>query len=183
MIVAIISVICVIIVGSIPPSTLSTPKLPGNEDDWKLVWSDEFDTLDATKWKIMHDGSGGGNNEAQFYVTDLKNVSVKDGILKIMAIKENYSGKSYTSGKLVSHNAESEAKNSWTHGYFKIRAKIPKGTGTWPAIWMLPENPMHWPDDGEIDIMENVGKEPDVIHCTLHSKTTRNIEKFWFLEV
>ena len=89
-----------------------------------------------------------------------------NGNLVIEARKEKYNGRNYTSARLLTKN-----KAQWTYGKFKIRAKIPKGTGTWPAIWLLSANePLHWPDDGELDIMEEVGFDPNAIYGTAHNK-------------
>ena len=138
----------------------------------KLVWSDEFDkgnAPDTTKWtyNIGTGQNGWGNNELQYYTNELKNVRIENGHLIIEARKENKGDKSYTSARLLT-----QGKASWTYGRFEIRAKLPKGQGTWPAIWMLGDNikKVGWPDCGEIDIMEEVGKEPNVINWSTHSK-------------
>ena len=136
------------------------------------VWQDEFSYTglpDSTKWGYDLGGSGWGNNELEYYTKALKNAHVENGILSIEAIKEYLSGRSYTSARLVT-----KKKADWLYGRFEIRAKLPQGTGTWPAIWMLATNQtygnQYWPDNGEIDIMEHVGFDPNVIHGTLHSK-------------
>ena len=160
-------------------SCSSSPVDDGNGDDdrgridgWTLVWSDEFDTdglPDATKWSYDVGGHGWGNNELQFY-TDarLPNARVEDGSLIIEARKEPFEGRDYTSARLVT-----KGKGQWTYGRFEVRAKLPSGRGTWPAIWMLAsENnygDSYWPDNGEIDIMEHVGYNPDVVHATVHT--------------
>ena len=130
----------------------------------KLVWSDEFNYTgipDSTKWGYDTGGHGWGNNEKQYYTQkNPENASVKNGVLSITAIKENFSGASYTSARLVSKN-----KGDWKYGRFEIRAKMPKGRGLWPAIWMLPTDWKYgdWPVSGEIDIMEHVGYLPDSV--------------------
>ncbi|MCL3782628.1 glycoside hydrolase family 16 protein [Prolixibacteraceae bacterium JC049] len=141
--------------------------------EYKLVWSDEFDYSglpDSTKWKYDTEGNshGWGNQEAQFYTEKrLENAQVKDGVLHIVALKEDFGGKKYTSARLNSIA-------TWEGGKFEIRAKLPAGVGTWPAIWMMPGNwsfkDGNWPDIGEIDIMEHVGHDPGVIHSSAHSK-------------
>ncbi len=142
-------------------------------EDYTLVWSDEFDYSgfpDSTKWRYDTEGNeaGWGNNEAQFY-TDrrIENAQVENGILKIKALKENYKNKQYTSARLVS-------KTEWQYGRFEIKAKLPPGRGTWAAIWMMPGgwsfNDGNWPNIGEFDIMEHVGYDPGVIHASAHSK-------------
>lgn len=139
-----------------------------------LMWSDEFDKAgapDPTKWGYdLGDGCpnvcGWGNNELQYYTNDSKNVRVENGNLVIEARKESMGGKTYTSTRLVS-----KTKGDWLYGRIEVRAKLPKGKGTWPAIWMLSTDWKYggWPESGEIDIMEHVGYDPGVIHGTLHS--------------
>jgi len=138
--------------------------------DWNLVWSDEFDgnEVDPLKWESMiGDGCtygicGWGNNELQWYLA--QNATVENGSLVITAREEFYSGKNYTSARLRTLN-----KGDWTYGKFEIRARLPKGQGIWPAIWMLPSDSEYggWAASGEIDIMELVGHEPEKIHGTI----------------
>lgn len=140
---------------------------------WSLVWSDEFDyegLPDPTKWSYDTDGNayGWGNNEAQHYTeADADNVCVSDGTLKITARREPIEGKEYSSARLIT-----KGKGDWLYGKVDVRAKLPTGKGTWPAIWMLPTDWEYgqWPDSGEIDIMENVGYEPEEIVSTAHCK-------------
>jgi beta-glucanase (GH16 family) len=137
----------------------------------QLVWSDEFDYsgLPAPdKWSYDIGGSGWGNDELQYYTSErLENARVEDGKLIIEARKELYSGKEYTSARLVS-----KFKGDWLYGRIEVRAKLPAGLGTWPAIWMLPTDWIYgdWPRSGEIDIMEHVGYDPIVIHGTVHTE-------------
>lgn len=133
-----------------------------------LVWSDEFDkngAPDATKWTYEVNGDGGGNNEEQYYTDRPENSFVENGVLKIITKKEAYKGKNYTSARLVT-----KGKYSTKYGKIEFRAKLPVGKGTWPALWMLGDNidTTPWPACGEIDVMEMVGKTPDVIYGTLH---------------
>ena len=143
-----------------------------NLEQWDLVWSDEFDSesIDLTKWtyEIGTGGWGWGNGEEQYYTDNANNSYVQDGKLIIKAIMENYSGSNYTSARMIT-----KYKADWTYGRFEIRAKLPSGTGTWPAIWMMPTNSEYggWPDSGEIDIMEHVGFDPGAIHATAHNDT------------
>ena len=135
---------------------------------WSLVWSDEFsgDSIDSTKWSYEKNCWGGGNNEQQCYTDQEKNAFVADGVLNIVAVKEDFTGPDtpegegsstktlpYTSARLRTKNLQ-----EWTFGRFEIRAKLPKGQGTWPAIWMLPTDSPYgvWASSGEIDIMEAV---------------------------
>ena len=146
---------------------------------FELVWSDEFDTPglpDPTKWKYdtFRNKDGWFNNEKQYYAAErLENSRVEDGRLIIEARKEDlgpegfadWGGQDYSSARLIT-----QGQGDWTYGFFEIRAKLPCGVGTWPAIWMLPSDPdVKWPAGGEIDIMEHVGFEPGVIHHSLHT--------------
>lgn len=137
----------------------------------KLIWADEFDKPglpDSTKWKYEVGGNGWGNNELQYYTAKrTENARVKNGKLIIEARKEDYQGKSYTSARL-----STQGKQAWKYGRIEALAKLPKGVGTWPAIWMLGNNisTSNWPTCGEIDIMEHVGFDENVIHGTLHTE-------------
>ena len=138
----------------------------------KLVWSDEFNNgtrPDTAKWayNVGTGANGWGNNESQYYTANAANARIENGHLVIEARKENKGSKMYTSARM-----HTQGKASWTYGRFEIRAKLPKALGTWPAIWMLGENfgKVAWPECGEIDIMEEVGKEAGVINWSAHSK-------------
>lgn len=135
-----------------------------------LVWSDEFNTAgvpDATKWgyDIGTGGNGWGNAESQYYTNRTQNVIVEAGILKIKALKENFSGSNYTSARLLSKD-----KFDFKYGRVEVRAKFPSGVGSWPAIWMLGSNinTVSWPNCGEIDIVEHLGRDLNKIYATLH---------------
>ena len=139
--------------------------------DWRLVWSDEFDSgiqPDQTRWSYDVGGGGWGNQEFQYY-TDARpqNSRIQDGLLIIEAIKEDFFGSTYTSARL-----RTKGKGDWLYGRVEVRAKLPAGLGTWPAIWMLASESHYgdggWPDNGEIDIMEGVGHEPDRTHSAIH---------------
>lgn len=162
-----------------PEEKKDTTEIPG----WTLVWSDEFNYdgyPDPNKWGYDVGGHGWGNNELQYYTEfKLNNARVENGKLIIEAHKENYQNNLYTSARLVTTN-----KGDWTYGRFEIRAKLPSGRGTWPAIWMLPTDwnlgNGSWPDNGEIDIMEHVGYDPGVIHASIHCNKyvwTNNTQK------
>lgn len=151
-----------------PPKGRDCPKA-GASDGWILVWCDEFDyagSPDPAKWNLEHKGDGFGNNELQFYTPRKENVWVEDGFLRITARKEPYGGRDYTSAKLMSYG-----KGDFRYGRFEIRAKMPRGKGVWPAIWMMPTQSKYggWPNSGEIDIMEHVGYDPLRIHGTIHT--------------
>lgn len=162
-----------------PEEKKDTTEIPG----WTLVWFDEFNYdgyPDPKKWNYDVGGHGWGNNELQYYTEfELNNARVENGKLIIEARKENYQNNLYTSARLVTKN-----KGDWTYGRFEIRAKLPSGRGTWPAIWMLPTDwnlgNGSWPDNGEIDIMEHVGYDPGVIHASIHCNKyvwTNNTQK------
>lgn len=162
--------------------------------EWELIWNDEFDgaELDSMKWSFERNCRGGYNNELQCYTnrqgsSTESNVYFEDGIMHIVARKENFSGQAeqddvpsydeddtsaerdYTSARLRTKN-----KGDWKYGRIEVRAKLPQGQGIWPAIWMLPTNSEYggWPYSGEIDIMEainsNTGSFGNTIHGTLH---------------
>ncbi|MFT3934504.1 MAG: glycoside hydrolase family 16 protein [Chitinophagaceae bacterium] len=137
----------------------------------KLVWSDEFNYTglpDSTKWGYQTGGGGWGNDELEFYTNKhIGNASVGNGVLSIKVAKENYQGAKYTSARLVSNG---DAK--WKYGRIEIKAKLPRGRGVWPAIWMMPAEQSYgyWPKSGEIDIMENVGYNPDSVFGTVHTE-------------
>jgi len=157
-------------IGNVWAQTPTETKPTLSQDEWKLVWSDEFDgdLLDTDKWKSETGAGGWGNNEWQNY-TDGKNLAVSHGTLKITAKKTGPGQKrgDYTSARLNS-------KKSFTYGRMEVRAKLPRhqGNGLWPAIWMLGENvrTVGWPNCGEIDIMEYVSYLPDNVHSAIHCK-------------
>ncbi len=146
-----------------------------NEKKWKLVWSDEFDyngLPDPKKWTEETGGHGWGNNELQFYTSGREeNARVKNGLLTIEARKENWDNLKFTSARLIS-----KGKGDWQYGKIEVKAKLPKGRGTWPAIWMLAStSPFNWPDDGEIDIMEHAGFNQGAIHGSVHTKKYNHV--------
>jgi len=149
-----------------------TPQPPVDKN-WKFettpMWSDEFDYSGApnpAKWGYDIGGNGWGNNELQYYTDALKNAKVENGKLIITAIKENFGGREYTSARLVTKN-----KGDFLYGRIDVRAKLPAGRGTWPAIWMLPTDWAYggWPKSGEIDIMEHVGYDPNNVLFSIHT--------------
>lgn len=163
----------------IPAPAASEPAQAGVLAGWTLVWNDEFSTdglPDATKWVYDTERNqlGWYNNEKQYYAAArLENSSVHNGMLTITARKESlstaadYGGQAYTSARLITRG-----KASWTYGFYEVRAKLPCSLGTWPAIWMLGTGG-RWPEDGEIDIMEQKGfsaLEKTRISGTIHTK-------------
>jgi len=140
-----------------------------------LTWSDEFTQADGTppnpaNWTYQIGGGGWGQNQLQYYTNRLKNAYIQNGNLVIEAYKETYTGpdgitRNYTSARLMTLY-----KFSQMYGRFEARIKIPYGQGLWPTFWMLGDNidKVGWPACGEIDIMENIGKEPFTVHGTIH---------------
>jgi beta-glucanase (GH16 family) len=114
-----------------------------------------------TNWNAEIGGNGWGNNELQYY-TNNSNSRLENGSLIIEARKESVGGMLYTSSRLLS-------KKSFKYGIFEMSAKLPRGIGTWPAFWLLGDKrPINWPADGEIDVMEHVGYDPNIIHGSIH---------------
>lgn len=148
----------------------------------RLVWHDEFEgtTLDLRKWQYdtSRNKEGWFNGEQQYYSAG-QNLHVASGLMTIEARHEkldrrrvpDWGGQEYTSAKIFSKGA------GWTYGFYEIRAKLPCARGTWPAIWMLPVHMTKWPDDGEIDIMEQVGAEPNLVYASLHTKLFNHLLK------
>lgn len=133
-----------------------------------LIFSDEFDTPgspDPAKWGYDLGAGGWGNAELQHYTNRVDNAVVSGGTLKIIAKAENFSGSAYTSARLLTKD-----KFSFKYGKVEVKAKLPTGVGTWPAIWMLGNNinTAGWPACGEVDIMEHKGSELNKIYATLH---------------
>jgi beta-glucanase (GH16 family) len=156
---------------SLPYSTVSA----SGPTVWSLTWSDEFDgpagsPVDSAKWAFDIGGNGWGNNELETYTNRTANAALEDGALVIRTLKETLTGpdnitRNYTSARLLTRN-----KFTQTYGRFEARIKIPFGQGIWPAFWMLGDDidTASWPNCGEIDIMENIGREPAIVHGTLH---------------
>lgn len=160
------------------------------ESDWQLVWSDEFDYEGAPSsenWTAL-EGYLGFNEELQRYTSDLRNAFVADGLLRIEAHIDRVSSKRFSEIKetLKSFNGNykqlrnqevtsarlvSAGKQEFSNARVEVRARFSDTRGTWPAIWLLgDESKRHWPDCGEIDIMEHVGYDPNVIHSSVHTK-------------
>lgn len=149
-----------------------------SKDGYTLVWNEEFDyngLPDLKYWNYETGDHGWGNQELQNYVAqDAAASSVEDGMLTITASLQG-SGQNqwYKSARLTTRG-----KAEFQYGYFEIRAKLPSGRGTWPAIWMLPDDisQVGWPLCGEIDIMEHVGFQPNVVHGTVHTGAFNHLE-------
>ena len=142
---------------------------------WKQVWSDEFSgsngsPVDPKKWSAEVGGSGWGNRELEYYTDRPTNAFQSDGSLNIMVLKESFKGKDGISREYTSARLTTKQIFTSTYGRFEARMKLPRGQGIWPAFWMLGADisKVGWPRCGEIDIMENIGKEPSIIHGTIH---------------
>lgn len=156
-------------------STIGAPEPipPDPPPGMELVWSDEFDgdTIDPANWTYDIGGWGWGNGEAQYYTDRPKNARLENGLLVIELHQEQYEESYYTSARLLTRG-----RQEFQYGYIEARIKVPSGSGTWPAFWMLGSNfeqdaadpANRWPNVGEIDIMEYVGREPDLVIGTLH---------------
>lgn len=161
--------------------TAKEEALPGgairaDDPEWKLVWSDEFEAEglpDPKKWS--YEVGFIRNREAQYYTKERKeNARVEDGVLVIESRKEKVEKGEYTSASL-----HTKGKGEWRHVRVEVRAKLPTGRGMWPAIWMLGTNigEVGWPRCGEIDIMENVGFDPDTIHANIHTQAYNHVKR------
>ena len=155
------------------------PPVAPPSSGWTLVWSDEFNGAngsapDSSKWTYDLGGGGWGNQELESYTNRTANAQIQNGNLVITAQKETFTGadgitRDYTSARLKTQNLFSQS-----YGRFEARIKIPKGQGMWPAFWMLGNDigAKGWPACGEIDIMENIGREPATVHGSLHGPSS-----------
>ncbi|VUD64712.1 Beta-glucanase [Thalassocella blandensis] len=172
------------------------PATYAEESSWELVWADEFNIdgpPDSSKWAF--DEAFVANHELQYYTTREANARVRNGALVIEARKEKYKNPlyvpgykydpqakknyfkaweytEYTSARLVTRDIA-----EWKYGRIEVRAKLPTGRGMWPAIWMLGHDydGDNWPLVGEIDIMENVGYDPDEVHANIHTESYNHL--------
>ncbi len=142
---------------------------------WTLVWSDEFNGTDGsapdpTRWDFDIGGGGWGNNELEYYTSRPVNAQIQGGMLVIQALKETYTGGDGVTRDYTSARLKTVGRFTQSYGRFEARIKIPYGQGLWPAFWMLGSNigQVGWPTCGEIDIFENIGREPTIIHGTVH---------------
>ncbi|CAF3843325.1 unnamed protein product [Rotaria magnacalcarata] len=156
-----------------------------SKGEWVRVWEDNFDWnggIDTNKWEfdVGVGENGWGNNEKQYYTNNrVENARCElfpgsnNGRLIVEARQENMENCQFTSARLKS-------KAKWTYGRLQIRAKLPTGRGLWPALWMLPEKHTYgnayWPDNGEIDLMEQVGYDPLRIHSTVHTQANNHMK-------
>lgn len=173
-------------VGEPVLSALTVRKPMPRDPAWQLVWADEFDgpELETADWSYDIWPARKVNDEDQAYTSRDRNLRLEDGMLVIEAHREDYEGARYTSARV-----HTSGKRDFLYGRFEIRAKLPRGMGTWPAIWMLPSDPFRyatrceagadwqgsadcdaWPNSGEIDIMEHVGYQMGHVHGTVHNE-------------
>jgi beta-glucanase (GH16 family) len=152
---------------------------PSTTKNYTLVWQDEFNGAngsrpDPSKWTYDLGGGGWGNQELESYTDRAENARVENGNLVITARQENYEGSDHIAREYTSARLKTQGLFSQTYGRFEARIKIPSGQGMWPAFWMLGDNiaTAGWPKCGEIDIMENIGKEPGTVHGSLHGPLT-----------
>jgi beta-glucanase (GH16 family) len=172
-------VLLVFVAASLAEGTFSTASFESrtsSNSTWRPTWSDEFNTSDGStpdpkKWTYDLGGNGWGNHELESYTARPENARIVGGNLIITARKEEYTGtdgitQPYTSARLKTQGLFAQA-----YGRFEARIKIPRGQGIWPAFWLLGDdiNRVDWPDCGEIDIMENIGREPGTVYGSLHA--------------
>ena len=151
-----------------PTFTLIPPPTPEwQRDGWTLTWQDEFTApeVDLTNWMYELGGNGWGNAELQYYSNRSENSRIEEGNLIIEALEEDFMGKQYTSARMITKDRFTQA-----YGRFEARLKLPYGQGIWPAFWMLGANfsQKGWPNSGEIDIMEHIGRDPKIVYGTVH---------------
>ena len=164
------------------PGDPSIDEAGGQPAGYRLVWSDEFETEglpDPKRWvhEVVSNRRGWANEELQYYsAARRENSRIEKGVLILEARRESTrsfadsGGQRYTSARLITRGLK-----EWTYGFFEIRARLPCGRGTWPAIWTLGSDALRWPDRGEIDIMEHVGFDPGVVHGTVHTKAFNHV--------
>ncbi|MBD2774605.1 glycoside hydrolase family 16 protein [Iningainema tapete] len=167
------------VLNSYEPAASFERGMANPSNQWQLVWFDEFNYRglpNPLKW--TYEEGFVRNNEAQYYTRARRqNVWVENGMLVIEARKEKYQNAKYTSASVTTNK-----RASWRYGRIEVKAKLPTGQGMWPAIWMLGTNypEVEWPLCGEIDIMENVGYDPNVIHAHVYTQAfnymTRNVK-------
>ena len=171
------SVVCAALLAACTapaPAGDSATSTEADRPGWRLVWSDEFDIdglPDAERWN--YEEGFIRNQEAQYYTREREeNARVSDGMLVIEARRESYEDAEYTSASLTTRD-----RAEWRYGRIEVRAKLPRGRGVWPAIWMLGSNidEVGWPVCGEIDIMEFVGFDPERVHGNVHTEAFNHV--------
>lgn len=156
-----------LVVSCSAPESMVSPTPIEAPAGWHMVWHDEFDdtAIDPANWTFDLGAGGWGNGEAEYYSARPENARLENGLLVIEARQEKYEGSYYTSARL-----KTQGLQQFQYGRIEARLKVPSGKGFWPAFWLLGSdfNGNNWPDCGEIDIMEYIGREPDLIFGTLH---------------
>ncbi len=152
-----------------------SPQAPTPPAGFVLIWSDEFNGAngslpDSSKWIMETGGGGWGNNELETYTNRTQNAHLQDGSLAIVASKEKFTGTDGIAREYTSARIKTAGLFEQKYGRFEARIKIPEGQGMWPAFWMMGNNidKAGWPTGGEIDVMENIGKEPAIAHGSMH---------------
>jgi beta-glucanase (GH16 family) len=150
--------------------TMTTPEPAWQRAGWEIIWHDEFDgtELNLKNWTFDIGGNGWGNQELQAYTNRPENVRLEEGMLVVEARREDelVGGREYSSARI-----KTQGLHAWQYGRIEARLKLPFGQGIWPAFWMLGDNLYQkgWPAAGEIDVMEFIGREPDLIYATVHA--------------
>jgi beta-glucanase (GH16 family) len=163
-----LGITCLIFACSSPPSEAAVVSVT-EQDGWKILWQDEFDgtQLNSQNWTYDIGSHGWGNQEWQTYTDRPENIRVEGGMLVIEARLEDESfGKHpYSSARI-----KTEGLHAWQYARIEARMRLPYGQGIWPAFWMMGDDfeQVRWPQSGEIDIMEQIGREPNHIHGTMH---------------
>lgn len=174
----VVVVVSLLLLANLTPHSAGSPRFTPNVSDptvWSLVWSDEFNGpngsgVDTAKWVPETGGSGWGNNELEYYTNRLQNADIESGSLAIKALNETYTGPDNVTRNYTSARLKTQTKFSLSYGRIEARLKLTYGQGMWPAFWMLGTNidQVGWPTCGEMDIMENIGREPSIVHGTIH---------------
>ncbi len=152
-----------------PTTPIIPANLPASTADWQLVWHDEFDgtALDRANWNFDLGGGGWGNQEAEAYTDRPENIRLQDGVLVIEARRETVpiDGYIYSSARI-----KTEGLHDWQYGRIEARIKLPEGQGLWPAFWILGNDleQKGWPACGAVDIMEFIGRQPDLFYAHIH---------------
>lgn len=170
--IGVLVVACLFLSGAAPAQASPNPL---KDKKWRLTWNDEFNGsngsgVDPSKWVVEVGGKDWGNEELEYYTSRRENAYIQDGNLVIKARRENYAGTDRVSRNYTSARLKTAGRFSQAYGRFEARIKVPAGQGMWPAFWMLGDDidKAGWPACGEIDIMENIGKEPSTIHGSIH---------------
>lgn len=163
---------------SIPPfrglAKARVPQAKAKAEKWVLTWHDEFNgpngaPPDPAKWVVETGGNGWGNKELEYYTSRKENLRQENGNLVIEAVKEPFTGPDGVRREYTSARLSTAGRFSQKYGIFEARIKLPAGHGFWPAFWLVGDNEkiVGWPGCGEIDIMENIGSQPQVIRGSM----------------